>query len=569
MSHKIRVLPDTLVNLIAAGEVVERPASIVKELVENSLDASSSRITVYLSDGGRREIRITDNGTGMGREEALLSIERHATSKIAGPDDLLRITSLGFRGEALPSIAAVGKFTLQTWDGSEESGSRITIDNGRLVSVQAGPAVKGTSVTLSSIFTRFPARRKFLKSADTEMTWCLRTVEEAALTRPEIHFEIAGPKGVITVLPEVASLRERVWTMWGDETAQRLMRITAHVEGVMVDGYISPPDLTYSRRSRYHVLVNGRPIRDPVITRLVSDTLSTKYPARRHPALVLSLQVPPDEIDVNVHPSKREVRLARPRAVTLALQAALKGLSPPGGSHHPYVIEQTGDGESTLARDAPDTGELTATLSAEAATEKVPSTNGQLPMEKGMRVLGQALGTYIISELDGNLSVVDQHAAHERIVYNRLMEAYGSTVRPSQRLMIPVLLQLGNAETANLLIKKPLLEAFGFELEEFGGNAIRITALPAEIPQDISTTVAEYLASDLEDVPDIPEEIALHISRWACKQSVKAGKTLSVEEMENLLAELDVAESGFSCPHGRPTRIYLSEAELHKLFLRR
>ncbi len=568
MSPRIRVLPDSLVNLIAAGEVVERPASIVKELVENSLDASSSRITVHLLDGGKREIRVTDNGTGMGREQALLSIERHATSKIAGPEDLSRITSLGFRGEALPSMAAVGKFTLQTWDGREGTGNRISIDNGTLVSVQAGPAVKGTSVTLSSIFSRIPARRKFLKSADTEMAWCIRAVEEAALTRPDAHFEVTGPRGVHTVLPEVGSLRERVWTMWGDDTAQRLMRIQAQTEDVMVDGYISPPDMTYSRRTRYHILVNGRPVRDPGLTRLVTNALSTRYPSGRHPALVLSLQVLPGDVDVNVHPSKREIRLAKPRSVSAALKEALSELSPLTPAH-PYVTSQPRDSEAMSARDVPDAGEGSAAFPVGNVLEEMPHGNGQLSMEKGSRVIGQALGTYIISEINGRLTVVDQHAAHERIVYNRLMEGYGSAVRPSQRLMIPALLQLGGAEAVNLLRKRPFLEAFGFELEEFGDSAVRITALPAEIPQDLSTSVAESLASDLEEVPDLPEEIALQISRWACKQSVRAGKTLSMEEMENLLADLEVAESGFSCPHGRPTRIVLSETELEKLFLRK
>jgi len=568
MSPRIRVLPDSLVNLIAAGEVVERPASIVKELLENSLDASSSRITVHLRDGGKREIRVTDNGTGMGREQALLSIERHATSKIAGPEDLLRITSLGFRGEALPSIAAVGKFSLQTWDGRGGTGNRISIDNGKLVSVQAGPAVKGTSVTLSSIFSRIPARRKFLKSADTEMAWCVRTVEEAALTRPDVHFEVTGPGGIHTVLPEVTSLRERVWTMWGDDTARRLMRIQAHTEDVMVDGFISPPDMTYSRRTRYHILVNGRPVRDPGLTRLITTALSTRYPSGRHPALVLSLQVLPGDVDVNVHPSKREIRLARPRSVSAALKEALNELSPLTVAH-PYDTSQPRDSGSMPARDAPDAERGSAALPAAGVLEEKTPPTGQLSMERGTRVIGQALGTYIISEIDGRLAVVDQHAAHERIVYNRLMEAYGSTVRPSQRLMIPVLLQLGSAEATNLLRKRPLLEAFGFELEEFGDSVVRITALPAEIPQDLSKSVAESLASDLDEVSYVPEEIALHISRWACKQSIMAGKTLSMEDMENLLADLEIAESGFSCPHGRPTRIFLSEVELEKLFLRR
>ena len=567
MSRGIRVLPDELVNLIAAGEVVERPAAVVKELLENALDASSDRVRVHLLEGGRREIKVTDNGVGMGRDDALLSIERHATSKISAKADLDNLTSYGFRGEALPSIAAVGRFTIETWSGVEEAGTGIVVDNGRLLSVHDSPAVQGTSVSIKSIFSRLPARRKFLRKTDTELSWCIRAVEEAALARPDVHFEVTGGTGTVIMMAPVTGLRERVWAMWGQETASRLMRLDAAHKGVHVEGFISPPDLTYSRRTRHHVLINARPVRDPGVTRLLTDALSTKYPSGRHPALILSISMPPGEVDVNVHPSKREVRLHRPREVSAALRKAVES-SGTGSAEGIYTVRQTTLRTGTKAME-PEAGWKGKTDGTSTGGVGAEPDIIQLSSKPDVRIIGQVLGTYIICEVDGKLLLVDQHAAHERILFNRLMETYTESAGPSQGLVVPVVLHMGPAEMRNLANKLPLMEAFGFRLEEFGDNTVRVTAMPADMPQDLSVDVLQSLSSDLDDVPAVPEKIALQISRWACRQSVRAGRSLSGPEMEQLIADLEAAESGYSCPHGRPTRIYMTQEDLEKMFKRR
>jgi len=567
MNPGIRVLPDELVNLIAAGEVIERPASIVKELLENALDASSSRVRVHLLEGGRREVKVTDNGIGMSRDDALLSIERHATNKISVKEDLDNLVCYGFRGEALPSISSVGRFTLETWSGIDEAGTGIVIDSGRLVTVRDSAAVQGTSVSVKSIFSNVPARRKFLRKADTELSWCIRVVEEAALARPDVHFEITGSGGATVVLAPVTGLKERVWTMWGEETAARLMSMEAELDGVRVEGFISTPDLTYSRRTRHHVLINDRPVRDPGITRLLTQALSTKYPSGRYPAVVLSISMPSGEVDVNVHPSKREVRLLKPGKVSAVLRKAANGLgkAAPGGS---YPSGQTSPEAGAKAME-PAAGWQDRPVELPVGKGSTVTADKQLSLRSGIRVIGQVLGTFIVCEVDDKLLLVDQHASHERILFNSLMRGYAESESPSQGLVVPVLLHMGPSEMKNIMNKLPLMQSFGFRLEEFGDSSVRVTALPAEMPQDLSVDVLQSLSSDLEDAPPVPEMIALQISRWACKQSVRAGMTLSLPEMEQLVSDLEEAESGYSCPHGRPTRIYMTEADLEKMFKRR
>ncbi len=322
-SSRIRILPDNLVDVIAAGEVVERPASVVKELVENALDAGAETIRLKISDGGRRVIQLMDDGAGMGEENALLSIERHATSKISSLDDLVHIRTLGFRGEALSSVAAVGRFILDTWDGKAPAGTRIVIDNGKLVSAEPVGRGRGTTVTLENIFRRLPARRKFLRSRETEQSWCLSAVEDAALAYPAVSFSVTGDGLELLNMGPASSLRERAASLWGADAAGKLIPLSHVSEGVALEGLISSPAETYSRRLRHRVMVNGRPVRDPVLNRVISSALSGSWPAGRFPALVLSIVVPDELVDVNVHPAKREVRFRRTEPIGEARRRAL------------------------------------------------------------------------------------------------------------------------------------------------------------------------------------------------------------------------------------------------------
>jgi DNA mismatch repair protein MutL len=571
MSHSsVNILPDSLINVIAAGEVIERPSSVVKELVENALDAGSSRITVRIEDGGRRHIQVSDDGMGMSEQDALLAIERHATSKISTVDDLIDIKTMGFRGEALPSIASVGRFVLKTWDGLSESGTCIRINNGTLSRVEPCGRPRGTSVSLSRIFGTLPARKKYMKSRDTEMSWCLRTVEEIALTRPDIHFEVTDDSGTALVYPAVTSMKERIAALWGADEVHRLLELKGEKEGINIKGYISPPGDTYTRRSRHHVMVNGRTVRDPGINRVISSALSMSYPHGRYPALVLSILLPPGGVDVNVHPSKKEVRIERFSLLTSALKEAVNNLGTRTSATR-YALHQAPQSDITqmaadsLHEELDQPAVSTSTLPYTAASVD----NLSLPIEEGERVIGQYMGTYILLQSGFDLLLVDQHAAHERIVFNNLMSSRMENRTISQPLMLPIVIELASSEIKSLLGKVDLLETFGLGLEEFGTGEVRITAIPPEIPSELVHTFIRTLASDLGEMEDHPEEIALLISRWACKSSITAGRRLTEEEMVTLVDDLRHAEAGFACPHGRPTIVSIALEDIEKLFGRR
>ena len=558
-SRPVVILSDRLVDLIAAGEVVERPASVVKELVENSLDASASRITVSIQAGGTRLVQVADNGVGLSEQNALLAIERHATSKLTRAEDLEDILTMGFRGEALPSIAAVGRFVMETWDGSSPSGTRVVIWNGKLSKVEPCARSRGTTVSLSHIFRNIPARRKFLRSRGTETAWCMRIVEESALSRPEVHFEVHVDRGSPTTFPPASGLRDRIAALWGAADVRGLFPLESELDGIRVSGFISAPNQTYGRRSRHHVLVNGRPVRDPGLNRAISSAISSVYPSGRFPALVLSFHFPAGELDVNVHPSKREVRVRNLPVVSTLLKRAIKDLhniaSPVRRDYTPQPPAPGGlasEGNRLFGASCV-SGEATASL----------------PMEDEGRVIGQFLGTYILVEAGDDLRLIDQHAAHERIMFNRLLSLRSEEGGPSQNLIIPALVDLSASEVANLLEKKDILRSFGFEFEDFGGTQVRVTAVPARISERIVYDLLKGLAADFGKGPDLPEEVALLISSRACRMSVAAGRNLSPMEMGRLVQDLEAAEAGFACPHGRPTSVSLTRTDLERLFKRR
>jgi DNA mismatch repair protein MutL len=569
---RIRILPDSLVDVIAAGEVVERPASVVKELVENALDAGASDIRVKISDGGRRLVRVSDDGSGMDEENALLAIERHATSKISDIEDLRHIRTLGFRGEAIPSIAAVGRFTMETWDGRSDSGTKVIMESGRLLSVEPCGRAKGTTVSLEGIFRRLPARRKFLRTRETETAWCGSALEDAALANPPVSFALVSDGAQMLALPPSASLRDRVAALWGVDTTKNLISLSHKGAEVTLEGLISSPVVTYSRRTRHRIMVNGRPVRDPVLNRVISSALAGSWPAGRFPALVLSLIVEDDHVDVNVHPAKREVRFRRPETLADALREAVRGVKAPVKISIPYA----GSGNS------PDR------TADQAAEVKLPfgSTKGQPRESRALspadhptetphqaedhwRIIGQVLGTYILLEDENGLVIIDQHAAHERIVFNRLMSRRAGENVPVQHLAVPLILTLSPSETASLLAYRDLLNSFGFMINQFGPDTVRVTAVPSDLKAAQVEDLLRQVTGGPERLSREPESVALAVSRWACRESVMAGQKLSKVEMDRLVRELDGAESGFSCPHGRPTRISLDPAELEKLFGRR
>lgn len=566
---RIKILPDTLIDVIAAGEVVERPASVVKELVENAIDAGARTVKVYLEGGGMERIQVSDDGTGMNEDECLMAIERHATSKVASLEDLRHLRTLGFRGEALPSIASVGRFKLESWDGESGTGTRVVIDNGKLMKVEPMGRARGTTVLVEALFRKLPARRKFMKSRETETAWCLRAVEDIALTCPGISFSVMSGGATVLEMPLSSSLRDRVVALWGPEMSDRLISLAFTGDGVAVEGLISPPNETYSRRFRHHTMINGRPVRDPVLNRVISSSLSGAWPAGRFPALVLSIRLDDELVDVNVHPAKREVRFKNAESIGRAISEAVRNVREP--VRPAYSSEGGKDHYQPQARE---TG-LPFGRKVDVQGGEGPGVDSVwLPdvdsFETGSRrILGQVLGTYILVEDAGGLAIIDQHAAHERIVFNRLMARRSGAEIPVQTLAVPLIITVSPSEMANLAASDEVLRSFGFGIAEFGPGTVRVTEVPSDLKGEIAEELLRQLAGGRELKMKEPEDVALAVSRWACRQSVMAGRKLSLGEMDRLVTDLDEAETGFSCPHGRPTRVTLSPGDLEKLFGRR
>lgn len=568
---RIKILPDHLIDVIAAGEVVERPASVVKELVENAIDAGADSVRVHLVDGGRGKIQVLDDGIGMDEDDCLMAIERHATSKVAAVQDLRHLRTLGFRGEALPSIASVGRFELESWDGKSTSGTRVIIDNGKLLSVEPAGRARGTTVTLEGLFRKLPARRKFMRTRENETAWCLTAVEDAALANPAISFMVTNDGNLLLSMPPSSTLRDRIVSLWGADMSGRLIPLAYTGNGVVLEGFISPPTETFSRRSRHRTMINNRPVRDPVLNRVISSALSGSWPAGRFPALVLSLIVDDDLVDVNVHPAKREVRFRRTETIADAIRSAVSSIKAPvraaayGSTSTETHPAQTPAGETKLPF-----GKAVHTLGDNVLRPpqvKVSEDVGSGP--ESSRILGQVMGTYILLEDENGLQIIDQHAAHERIVFNRLLLRRSGAKIPVQVLAVPLVLTLSPSEAANLLASNQLLDSFGFEIGEFGPDTVRVTAVPSDLKGQLVEELLRQFAAGSEPTGREPEDVALAVSRWACRESIMAGRKLSEEEIKQLVRDLDEAESGFSCPHGRPTRITLSSPDLEKLFGRR
>lgn len=562
---RVRVLPEEVARRIAAGEVVERPASCVKELVENSLDAGARRVTVEIVDGGARLIRVADDGCGMSREDALTALERHATSKISSVEDLSCIRTLGFRGEALPSIAAVSRFVLVTRRPEDLVGTRVTVEGGppRLEEVGCPP---GTSVVAADIFYNLPARRKFLRSAATEAGRTSEVVTVFALANPGVAFGLSHNGRRVIDCPAAASLEERVAALFGSDVAERLLPVEAEEEGVRVWGLASRVDLTRATRSMQRFFVNGRPVQDRVISHAVFSAYENRIPPRRHPVVVLFVELDPSGVDVNIHPSKLEVRFRDERAVHRAVRhALLSALSGPRAhADLPAEALEAPVSLSSLGADAPLIPKVGAFLQGEQTSLAPPG-----PERTRVSVLGQVDDTYIVARDEGGLLIIDQHALHERMLFDELTAAAREGAPQVQQLIIPAQVELPPEQVPLLLQALPQLARLGLEVEEFGGNAFVVRSVPAcagdAEPAVLLSEVLERLA---EGGGEGTALLSLAAEGLACAAAVKAGQPLSFEEMEALVSGL-TDELVASCPHGRPAVVRLSSEELARRFGRR
>ncbi|MDR2850067.1 MAG: DNA mismatch repair endonuclease MutL [Verrucomicrobiota bacterium] len=597
----IRLLPIHVANKIAAGEVVERPASVVKELVENAIDAGSSRIDVTVTAGGRKLIEIRDNGCGMGRDDALLSLERQATSKIRDVDDIERIDTLGFRGEALPSIASVSRFTLKTRRAADESGTELTVTGGSLHDVRELGLPPGTTLDVRDLFFNVPARRKFLRAFQTEQAHIKSVFTLHALAHPEIGFSLTADGRELMRLPPGATLEERVRDLFGAEFCAGLRPVDKTVGDVRVSGFVGLPNQTRNDRSEQYVFINRRPATAPVI----AYALREAYPpldGDRKPIVLLFIEMPSDRVDVNVHPTKREVRFHKPaevrEALILAVTAAL-GVTRRGGAE-----PRTGPGPGTQDApppEAPGAAVSLRTLAPEAAArpasapfpypaplppgrpappaEAPPPPTGQgLPLFtapqdgspwRWCRVLGQLGGRYVLLETDGGLVTLDPRAARERVLYEKLMDNAAAAETLSQKLLLPETVQLASADAARLRKHLTVVQAMGFGVEDFGSDHFIVEALPAALGEVSCRELLGNIAHDLENAgtrrgsEKWREEL---VAKAACRAVAGGDGALPEAAAQRLVNELAVTRMPYTCPRGRPTMIFTSYRELERKF---
>ena len=570
----INVLSPDVAAKIAAGEVVERPSSVVKELVENSLDAGASQITVEVKGGGIELMRVTDDGCGIPAGEVELAFHRHATSKLSGASDLDSIDTLGFRGEALPSIAAVARLSLATCSVDAQAGWEVHLRSGKVVTASPKGCPPGTSVTVQGLFEDLPARRKFLKSPSAETARISDLVSRYALAFPEIHFRLLIDGRNALTSPGNGSLADALVSVYGAETARSMLEVSweGAGDGYSVNGFISAPSLNRANRSYITFLVNRRWIGSPSLSFALSESYQGFLPERRHPLAVLNLAVPLADVDVNVHPAKREVRFRQESRVFSALQRAVRAT----------LIATSPVPEVRLA------GEPRSEAGPMGPRPAFPASigsrqQGGLPLDlspvepaptpveavSALRIMGQVRSTYIAAEGPDGLYLIDQHAAHERVLFEKVSREVADRAPQAQALLEPVAIELSPGQDELVRGSVGLLERYGFILEPFGQRTYLLRALPVVV-RDVSQGKALLEVLDLMAYEGVlrEQEEALAAS-IACHSSVRAGKGLSQQEMEELVRQLESCDNPHTCPHGRPTMIHLSSHHLEREFGRR
>ncbi|MEK7813456.1 MAG: DNA mismatch repair endonuclease MutL [Candidatus Desantisbacteria bacterium] len=610
--NRIQVLPEHIANKIAAGEVVQRPASVVKELVENSIDAESTRITIEIEGGGSNLILIADNGYGMSKEDVKLAFERHATSKITSVDDLDSINSFGFRGEALPSISAVSQVEIVTCARDAVSGTLLKIDGGIVKDIQDVGAPAGTTIKIRNLFFNTPARRKFLKTTTTEMGHINHIVSRIAMSHPHIAFKLTHNGSELINVQQHDSLLERVSSFFGQEMANDILPVHLLTDSetaplsLEITGFILPPSHTKPNRDMQSLFVNNRYIVNKTISHAIYTGYHTLIPNDRYPIVVLFLKIDPKDVDVNVHPTKSEVRFHQEREIHQLIVKAVRetfinaNLMPKITLDMPMPVPEGGErGENREERirgalhgyfkSGPEAdrrqwaGYNTAGTDPRVCPDKidsqqerqhVPWTNYHKDSTTGylydLYPIGQVHNTYIIAWGNDGLCIIDQHAAHERVLYEKLMDQDRKIL--SQTMLFPIQLELDYKESAIMLEALHVLDELGFKIEEFGQNTFIIRAVPVGMEKDDPKKIVLEIIHDISNTgksmtnSELRETMLVSMS---CKSAVKAGQTLSVEEMNSLIQQLMKTQQMHTCPHGRPTMIRLGTDEIEKRFLRR
>jgi len=597
MSRRIKVLPDSVANQIAAGEVVERPASVVKELVENALDAGATSVEVFVEGGGKQRIRVSDDGEGMGREDALLSLDRHATSKISKARDLALVTSLGFRGEALPSIAAVSRFSMETREIEDVAGTSLRVEAGRIIAVEDFPRRPGTTVEVRNLFFNAPARRKFLKSASAETRAVNEVMMGLALANPHVSLSLTSGDRTLLKLNSVSDVTARVTDLWGREEAGGLLPMSGESGAISVRGLIQRPDAAKPGFRRAYLFVNGRPFRDPALLRAADRGYRTTIAGRQRPWIFLYFQVQGTGLDVNVHPAKLEVRFQDRAAVEElvedAVRQALTGfassatldtqLEPPRmmirepGRQKPGERDSVRDRRGAASEPAGVQESQTALFLSggpeEADSSRDPGGEEAQPVglvDLGRPRLWQVHDTYILAETREGLLIIDQHSAHERVLFQALMGAFQAEGQESQRLLFPLTLRLSPPELKVVSELTGMLSRAGFEVEDFGGDTVILQSVPNPHPYFDAERCFREMISELTEGSELVRSAQNQHERiamtFACKGAIKAGQRLAHEEMVELFDGLFATELPYHDVHGRPTIVRLGRAELERKF---
>jgi DNA mismatch repair protein MutL len=596
---KIHQLPPDLANQIAAGEVVERPASVIKELVENSIDAGARRLSISVELGGKRVIQVEDDGEGMSPEDARLAIERHATSKIRRADDLARIATLGFRGEALPSIASVSHFALRTRARGAAAGTEVRVNGGAVASVAEVGMPEGTSVHVADLFYNLPARRKFLKSDAAESAQVSRVVTQLALGYPEVGFTLTSSGRKVLQCPPVSTLRDRLYQLYGERSD--LIDVRRDGGEVKIVGFVAALAEQGPTRGPQNVYVNRRVVKDRTIAHAIIDAYSVASIKERSPEVHLFIDMPLEAVDVNVHPTKAEVRfrdqsyihelirrtlgdvLGRGPAPELQLEAPAGFQLVPSTLPLPHAYPSTFPSRWTDASRSPfastsgtaltptgDSGLAPTTGTTVAATSDGPIAPNSDTI-RPMIPLGQFRDTFIIAVDEEGIAIVDQHVAHERVLFERITERLTGGALESQRLLVPMLVDLPPAARQALTSHAADLERLGFELEEFGGESIKVTACPALLGREDCAAALRSLALDLEGLDrgsGVDAAIKRIAATTACHAAVKANYPLTHEKMAHILEELRRTAYSTICPHGRPVMLRITRREVEKNFQR-
>lgn len=605
MSLRITILPETITNKIAAGEVVERPASVIKELLENSLDAGATDISVEITAGGRRLIRVTDNGYGMSREDALLSLERHATSKIKADSDLDKILTLGFRGEALPSIASVSRFSLATREAGSPEGTEIVVEGGRIREVRACGMAPGTVMGVEQIFFNLPARLKFMKSAETEAGHVADVIARLSVSKPEVAFSCANDGREILRLQR-SDLQRRLAQIVGRESSSHLYPVSVGDGYTTITGFISSPALVRSGTQAIYTYINGRFIRDKVVQHAVMHAYRGVIDRGRYPVVALFLTLPPGEVDVNVHPTKHEVRFRRQSVVHDAIQGAIEDVlrsSPwlaagpdayqtPSGvtgqayreriaeaaqaslrmpSRQPYRL-QSAEHVVTVSGTSIESQEDNLTVSEPLATfQQNPFQTETAGYFSSLSIIGQFHSEYILCQSDSGLVVIDQHAASERVAYQLLKQQCRAGGIESQLLLFPETVELSFSEVAVAVRFAPDLSRIGFEMEPFGGSTIMVSAIPRMVALKEPIPLIRDLLAELEQLGTstaFDSVVESLLSRIACHSVIRGVHLLEKSQIKELLCQMDHTDFAASCPHGRPVSHVVSLTELQKIFKR-